>query len=306
MNYLITGINGFLGSALAVHLKEKGHVVGLIRDYNHKHKADYLQGCTLVQGDIMDLEKLKRILNDYEIDTVFHLAAQSIVKLANSNPKDAFQSNVIGTLNVLEAVRQINPAIKVVCASSDKAYGIHEELPYNESMDLRASDIYSTSKACGDLVAQTYAKSYGLNINVIRSANIYGHGDLNFSRIIPGSIKRILSKQNPVLYSNVANFKREFIHVDDVCEAYEVVAEKGLPGECYNIGDEEVLTMKEVTGIICDYLKWPKFDIVTRNLQEIPFQYLSADKLKSLGWYKKVSFNDGILHTIAWYKDHLK
>jgi len=244
-NILITGINGFIGSHLAVYLKEDNHVIGLVREFNHKTKDNYLKGCTLIQGDIMNLELLKRIINDYEIETVFHLAAQSIVKLANTNPKDAYLSNVIGTVNVLESVRQINPKIKVVCASSDKAYGVHEDLPYLETMDVRAGDPYSTSKACGDLVAQSYAKTYGLNVNIVRSANVYGY-DLNLSRIIPSTITRILKGQKPLMYSGVVNFKREFIHVHDVCAAYNIISEVGEPGEAYNIGDDQFHTIGEV------------------------------------------------------------
>ncbi len=302
MNVLITGINGFIGSHLAVYLKKDHHVIGLVREFNHKTKDNYLKGFTLVQGDVMNLELLKRIINDYEIDTVFHLAAQSIVKLANTNPKDAYLSNVIGTVNVLEAVRQINPKIKVVCASSDKAYGVHEELPYLETMDLRAGDPYSTSKACGDLVAQSYAQTYGMNINIVRSANVYGY-DLNLSRIIPNTITRILKGQKPVLYSGVANFKREFIHVHDVCFAYGTIAEDGKPGEAYNIGDDDFHTMKDVIIRICEIMEAPpEIEIIERPFKEIPFQYLSADKLKALGWIKTIELRKGLEMTIDEYR----
>ena len=302
MNILITGINGFIGSHLAVYLKEDNYVIGLVREFNHKTKDNYLKGCTLVNGDVMNLELLKRILNDYEIDTVFHLAAQSIVKLANTNPKDTYLSNVIGTVNVLEAVRQINPKIKVICASSDKAYGIHDDLPYTEDMDVRAGDPYSTSKACSDLVAQSYAKTYDLNVNIVRSANVYGY-DLNLSRIIPSTITRILKGQKPIMYSGVANFKREFIHVTDVCMAYNIVADNGKPGEAYNIGDDEFHTIKDVVIRICEIMEYsPEIEIINRPFKEIPFQYLSAEKLKGLGWQKTIYIRKGLELTINEYR----
>jgi len=312
MNILVTGINGFIGSHLAVYLKEDHNVIGLVREFNHKTKREYFKSawankpdCTIVQGDVMNLDLIKRIVNDYEVDTIFHLAAQSIVKLANTNPKDAYLSNVIGTVNILEAVRQINPKIKVVCASSDKAYGVHEQLPYLETMDLRAGDPYSTSKACGDLVAQSYAQTYGLNVNIVRSANVYGY-DLNLSRIIPNTITRILKGQKPVLYSGVANFKREFIHVHDVCSAYNHISEEGKPGEAYNIGDDQFHTIREVVLHITRLMDVKsEVEIIERPFKEIPFQYLSADKLKSLGWIKTISLEQGLEQTINEYRSHL-
>jgi CDP-glucose 4,6-dehydratase len=305
-NILITGINGFLGSSLATHCKEGNHVIGLVRERNHKTKDNYLTGCTLVQGDIINLDLLKRIVNDYEVDLIYHLAAQSIVKLANTNPKDAYLSNVIGTVNVLEAVRQINPKIKVVCASSDKAYGIHYELPYIEIMDVRSGDPYSTSKACGDLIAQSYAKTYGLNVKIIRSANIYGPGDLNLSRIIPGTISRIIKGKKPILYSGVEDFKREYIFVNDVCTAYQILAKSGISGQAYNVGDEEFLTVKEVIEHICREMNWiGGIDYIERPFGEIPFQYLSSEKIQKLGWNKTVKFNVGLKASINWYLEHI-
>ena len=301
---LITGINGFLGSALAVRLKHE-KVVGLVRDKNWKYKSEYLIDCSLVYGDVLDLELLKRVINDYDVTIIYHRAAQSIVKLANSNPLDTFKTNVIGTANVLEADRQINPKIKVVCASSDKAYGVHEELPYTEDMDLRASDIYSTSKACGDLIAQTYAKTYGINVNVVRCANIYGPGDLNLSRIIPNTVSRLLQGKNPVIYRDVMDFKREFIHVDDVCCAYIIISEKGEAGECYNIGDEEVYKIGDIVWEINQILRPLNYriDYKERPFKEIPEQYLSAEKLKNLGWRKQIDLLSGLKQTIQWYAD---
>lgn len=298
---LITGVNGFLGSNLAIHLPGS---IGLVRDENKKTKTDWLYDTTLIRGDVLDLELLKRIITENEVTTIYHLASQAIVKYAYQNPKDTFLSNVIGTVNVLEAVRQINPKIKVVCASSDKAYGMQDSLPYRENMDVRASDIYSTSKACGDLVAQSYAMTYGLNVNIIRSANIYGPGDMNFSRLIPGTIRRILKGEAPIIYNNGSD-RREYIHASDVCEAYKLVADKSPAGEIYNIGDRTFLDTWEVVEGICKFMDfdYSRVKRVRRDeIREIPFQYLDASKLESLGWSKKIDSTEGLTKTILWYK----
>lgn len=303
MNILITGSAGFLGSMLTIHELDRGNrVIGLIREHNHKTKNEHWRKGILVQGDLLDSDLIKRIISDYEIDTVYHLAAQSIVRIANTNPLYCFQNNVIGTANVLEAVRQINPKIKVVCASSDKAYGEHETLPYQEDFALKAGDPYSTSKACGDLVAQSYAKTYGLNVNIIRSANIYGPGDMNLSRIIPNTILRIKKGQKPQIYSGVMEFVREFVYVDDVCRAYQLVSEKGVPGEAYNVGTGEEFKVSELIELICRQMDWVDgIDVVEKSFPEIKTQYLSNDKIVNLGWLPTVLLEDGIKKTIAWY-----
>ena len=213
----------------------------------------------------------------------------------------------MGTINILESVRRVKPEIKVVVASSDKAYGTHDTLPYTEDMKLQPDDPYSTSKACADLLAQSYHKTYGMDINVIRCANIYGPRDMNLSRIIPNTIRKILNNEKPQIYSGVLNFKREFLFIDDVCEAYQLLSENGVAGEIYNIGDTEFYTIKDLVQEISDIMEFTEgYEVMGKDFLEIPFQYMSADKLKSLGWSKKHSFNQGLVKTIKWYKKIFK
>jgi CDP-glucose 4,6-dehydratase len=293
---LITGTNGFLANRLIDFCE--GNVFGISRSDNHKAGKK----CTTFYGDILDIGFLKRIIGENEPDVIYHLAAQSIVRIANSNPDYAFRDNIMGTVNVLEAVRQINPKIKIVCASSDKCYGEHETLPYLEDFALKSGDPYSTSKACGDLVAQSYHKTYGLNINIVRSANIYGAGDMNLSRLIPNTITKILRKEKPVIYSGVMQYKREFIYVDDVCGAYKVISEKGISGEAYNVGTGQVFKVADIVETICDEMNWGGgIDIIEKSFPEITTQYLSSDKIKQIGWKPSISIEDGIKKTINWY-----
>lgn len=322
---LITGTNGFLANRLCYFLQRgsrylsnkkyanggdetiyKETVFGISRSDNHKKDND----CTTFYGDILDLEFLKRVISDNEITHIYHLAAQSIVRIANNNPRYCFEDNVMGTLNVLEAARQINPSIKIICASSDKSYGEHDTLPYMENFAMKAGDVYSTSKACGDLVAQSYHKSYGLNINIVRSANIYGAGDMNLSRIIPNTILRILKKEKPIIFSGVMGYKREFIYVDDVCEAYQVISEKGVPGEAYNVGaarESHVLTIGALVEKICELMEWKDgVEVIPKNFNEITTQYLCSKKLHELGWEENYPMTEGLRKTIEFYKNKFK
>jgi len=307
-NILITGINGFVGSSLAEKEVESGNnVIGIVRDINIKTHKDILDRCTVIRGDIEDIDLLERVVSDYEIDLIYHLAALSIVRIADKNPLNCYRSNIMGTINLLESVRRIKPEIKVVVASSDKAYGTHDTLPYTEDMKLQPDDPYSTSKACADLLAQSYHKTYGMDVNVIRCANIYGPRDMNLSRIIPNTIRKILNNQKPQIYSGVLNFKREFLFIDDVCEAYQLLSNTGVAGEIYNIGDTEFYTIKDLVQEISDIMEFTDgYEVMGKDFLEIPFQYMSADKLKSLGWSKKHSFNQGLVKTIDWYKKIFK
>lgn len=295
---LITGTNGFLANRL---IDFSGtNVFGISRSDNHKAS----KRVTTFYGDILDLEFLKRIISENGIEVIYHLAAQSIVKIANTNPLYCLNDNIIGTANVLEAARQINPNIKIVCASSDKSYGDHENLPYTEDMALQSGDPYSTSKACADLVAQSYFKTYNLNVNIVRSANIYGAGDMNLSRIIPNTITRILKKEKPVIYSGVMDFQREFIYVDDVCEAYIKIANHGTPGEAYNVGTSAVYRVGDIVEKICNKMNWTEgVEIIKKSFPEIKMQYLSSKKINNLFWFPNISIDDGLQRTINWYKN---
>jgi len=299
---LITGINGFVGSSLALHQLSKGHhVVGIVRDDNHKTRDDVLAKCSITRGSIEDPSVVDHAVSYYEVDTVFHLAANSIVRIGTKDPVSNYRTNVMGTVHVLDAVRRINPKAKVVVASSDKSYGSQEKLPYTEDMRLVPEDPYSTSKACTDMIAQSFSKTYGLDINVVRCSNIYGPGDMNLSRLVPNSIRRILMGGKPEIYSGVLGYKRELIYVDDVCEAYDLVSRKGKLGHIYNIGINKFNTIGEVVEIISRLMDSNGFDIIEKDFPEIPYQWMDGSKLGALGWKETVGLEEGLQRSINWY-----
>jgi CDP-glucose 4,6-dehydratase len=301
-NVLITGIQGFVGSNLALHELSKGnHVVGIVRDNNHKTREDILSKCSIIRGDITDLSIVDHAVGYYEIDTVYHLAANSIVKVGMADPVSNYNINVGGTVNVLDSVRRIRPGANIVVSSSDKAYGNHDVLPYTEDMKLNPGCPYSTSKSCTDLISQSFAMSYNLNINTVRCSNIYGPGDMNTSRLIPNSILRCLRGEKPVVYSGVADYRREFIYIKDVCEAYSLVADKGTAGEIYNIGINSFITIKDVLTKIVELMGVSGIDVIEKDFPEIPFQWMDGTKLNSLGWHHTTSFDDGLKRSIGWY-----
>jgi len=306
-NILITGANGFLGSALVDKLLEnpENTIVGLVRDRNYKSRRDILDRISIVYGDLRDFDIVRYAVSKYEIDTVFHIGAITILKMATLDPMTCYQTNVMGTVNVLEAVRECNSKAKVIVASSDKAYGNHDILPYVETMALLASDPYSTSKSCTDLIAQSYAHTYNINTSIIRSGNIFGPGDLNKSRIIPGAILRILNGARPVIYSGVGVYKREFMYLDDVISAYQYVRERGLPGEAYNVGGSGFQTIFDTVKMVIEEMGVdiePK--IVEKDFIEIKEQYLDPSKLENLGWKCQYSIREGIRKAIPWYKEY--
>ena len=305
-NVLVTGANGFVGAALCARLLKMGvTVVGLIRDRNYKSRRDVIDKISVVYGDLRDADVVRYAVSKYEIDTIFHLGAITILKMATYDPRTCIQTNVMGTMNVLEAARECGHVRKVVVASSDKAYGNHDNLPYREDFALLASDPYSTSKSCTDLLTQSYAYTYGLNTSILRSGNIFGPGDLNKSRIIPGSVLRVLDGEQPVIYSGVGNYKREFMYIEDVVNGYLVVRDRGLKGEAYNIGGSGFQNIFDTVDIILEEMGTDiRPQIIEKDFIEIKEQYLDPTKLEDLGWECTYDIRQGIRATIPWYTEY--
>lgn len=304
-NIFIDGINGFVGSAAADFFQKKGlNIIGLIRERNRKSRPEILDKCTIVQGDILDRDLLRNILSKYEIDYVLHLAASPIVRICNSDPYSAYMTNVVGTLNLLEAVRSlVRKPEKIIVMTSDKAYGPHAVLPYVEDAPLVAADSYCTSKACQDMVARSYAMTYGLPVIVVRAGNLYGPGDLNLSRLIPNSILKLLAGESPTLYSGVANYIREFIYIDNILSTYDTLFSRGNPGEAYNVGGTKPQKILDVITLIRDKINPDiKIELVEKEFFEIKEQYLDSTKLRNLGWTPAVNLDEGLSRTIDWFR----
>ena len=314
-NVFVTGGTGFLGSYLVKKLVNYGaNVTILVRDYvpqSNIYIGEEYKKVNSVQGSLEDYLLIERILGEYEIDTVFHLAAQAIVGVANRNPLGTFISNIEGTWNILEAARK-SPLIKqVIVASSDKAYGDQEKLPYDENMPLQGKHPYDVSKSCADLIAQTYYETYKLPVCITRCGNLYGGGDLNFNRIIPQSIQSILNKEAPVIRSD-GSFIRDYFYIEDAVEAYinlaEKVVELSLGGQAFNFSNEIQLTVLELVNKILKIMGSDiKPIILNQGSNEIIHQYLSAKKARTvLGWSPNHTIDEGLSKTIEWYKNFLK
>lgn len=303
----ITGINGFVGTATAKHFLDQGfHVVGLVRDLNYKSDNTTLDRCSIVKGDILDKELMRSVLSKYEVDYVLHLAAQPIVRICDSDPYTAYMTNIVGTLNLLEGIRTLKTKPKkVIVMTSDKAYG-PAPLPYTEDTELVVADSYCTSKACQDLVSRSYAMTYDLPVLVVRAGNIYGPGDLNFSRLIPSNTIRLLKGESPILYTGSAEYVREFIYIDDLITSYDILLKEGKASEAYNIGGTTPNRILDVVTLMRDKIKKDiPIKLLEKEFYEIPAQYLNGDKLKALGWKSKVDLSEGLDKTIAWYKGKL-
>lgn len=316
-NVFITGCTGLLGSWLTDALVQVGaNVVGLIRDdvpRSRLIKERIIDKISIVWGEVEDYQVLERALNEYEIETVFHLAAQTIVGIANRNPISTFEANIKGTWNLLEACRRVPTVKQIVFASSDKAYGDQEKLPYDETFSLRGPHPYDVSKSCADLIAYTYFRTYGLPVCITRCGNFYGGGDLNFNRIVPGTIRYILHNEVPVIRSD-GTYTRDYIYIEDAALAYILLAEKmsqdtSLHGEAFNFSCETPISALELVrkiSILMDRtVLQPK--ILNEATNEIPHQYLSAQKARSLlGWRPLFTLDEGLRRTIKWYKSFLE
>jgi CDP-glucose 4,6-dehydratase len=312
---LVTGATGLLGSWLTKSLVAKNaDVVCLVRDWVPQSEivqSGSLDRVKVVRGDVCDREIVERTLGEYEIHTVFHLAAQTIVGIANRNPLSTFQSNIEGTWNVFEACRR-SPAVKsIVLASSDKAYGDQEKLPYSEDTPLEGRHPYDVSKSCADLIAQAYGSSYKLPVAITRCGNFYGGGDLNWNRIVPGTIRSILRGERPVIRSD-GQFVRDYFYVEDGAAAYLQLAERmasdpGLSGRAFNFSNEIQVTVLDLVNRILKQMDSTLApDIRNEASNEIKHQYLSAERArKILGWKPLFTLDEGLAHTIAWYRDFL-
>jgi CDP-glucose 4,6-dehydratase len=317
---LVTGAHGFVGSHLARALLQRGEAVRVL-DRPAPREADVggerLSGLELlgiaaevelVEGDLRDAEAVGGAVAG--CDSVYHLAAQTIVGVARSSPAETFEVNVRGAWNVFEACRE-HGAERIVFASSDKAYGSSPELPYREDFPLRAAYPYDASKAAADTIARSYANAYGLPLAVTRFANVYGGGDLNFSRLIPETVVAVLDGRAPAIRSD-GSPERDFLHVDDAVAAYLAIAAAlaggGAEGEAFNAGGERPHAVREVVeaivavggnGVAADFQGAGNPD------GEIDRQYVDSSKLRELtGWAPRVGLEDGLRRTLGWYREH--
>jgi CDP-glucose 4,6-dehydratase len=312
---LVTGGTGLLGGWLVRRLLDAGaDVVCLVRDWAPQSefvRARLIDRVKVVNGDVRSQSLLERVLGEYEIDTVIHLAAQTIVGIANRNPVSTFKTNIGGTWALLEACRRSPTVKQIVVASSDKAYGEHKQLPYNEDAPLTGRHPYDVSKSCADLIAQSYAATYDLPVAVTRCGNFYGGGDLNWNRIVPGTIRSVLRGQRPVIRSD-GKFVRDYFYVEDGAAANLVLAEQlsrdnRLWGQAFNFSNESQVTVLEVVDRILKIMG-SDFEPDVRNaaVNEIREQYLSAAKAREvLGWKPLFTLDDGLRHTIDWYREFL-
>ena len=312
---LVTGATGLLGGWIVKALVElDADVVCLVRDWvpqSEVVRAGVLERVKVARGDVRDQAVLERVLNEFEIQTVLHLAAQTIVGTANRNPVSTFETNVAGTWAMLEATRRCPTVKQVVLASSDKAYGDQPNLPYTEDMPLQGRHPYDASKSCADLVGQSFAHVYGVPVAITRCGNFYGGGDLNWNRIVPGTIRSILRGTPPVIRSD-GMFVRDYIYAEDAVQAYLFLAEKlsaapELRGEAFNFSNESQVTVVDLVQKISAMMGSKLMpDIRNEASNEIRHQFLSAEKARRvLGWTPQFTLDSGLERTIAWYREFL-
>jgi CDP-glucose 4,6-dehydratase len=314
---LLTGATGLLGSSLVRQLIEvRASVVCLVRDWvpqSELVRSGLLERVRVVRGDVLDQALLERVLGEYEVDTVLHLAAQTIVSIANRNPIATLDVNIRGTWCLLEAARRSPRVRQIVVASSDKAYGDQPQLPYSEESPLAGRHPYDVSKSCADLIAQMYATTYGSPVAIARCGNFYGPGDLNWNRIVPGTLRSVIRNERPIIRSD-GSLIRDYIYVDDGALAYmrtaEVLAEdRNIVGEAFNFSNEEPLNVKELVARILGVTERKDLQPIIQNEapHEIREQFLSAKKARDrLKWQPRFSLDDGLRRTFEWYREFLK
>ena len=316
-NVFVTGASGFVGANLVAELVVRGSkVICLQRDETHPNSLDLLNlrdKVTVIRGSVDDLPLMSRVLNEYDIDAVFHLAAQALVGAANRSPVSTFESNIRGTYLLLEACRLSSTVKRVVVASSDKAYGSHTELPYSEEFKLNAVFPYDVSKACTDLITLSYAQTFGVPAAVTRSANIYGPADSNLSRIVPGTILSVLRGERPIIRSDGTPV-RDFIYTTDIVAGYLLLAEniESAAGEAFNFGSGEPVSMLDLVNSIVRLMGsegdlTPDILLKTKIKNEIDAQYLASEKVRTkFGWRPEVDLESGLQKTIDWFRSNWK
>lgn len=312
----VTGCTGLLGSWLTRSLlSRQARVVGFIRDSvpeSELVRSGDIHRITVVRGDIRDQAEIERVLGEYDVDTVFHLAAQTIVGVANENAVGTFDANIRGTWSVLEAARR-SPGVKqVIVASSDKAYGSHDLLPYSENAPLQGRHPYDVSKSCADLIAQSYAATFGVPVCITRCGNIFGGGDLNWSRIVPGTMRSVFRGERPVIRSD-GSYIRDYFYIEDAVEAYLKLAEqlagrKELAGEAFNFSNEIQVSVADLVRAILKVADRNDLEpqILGETRHEIRHQYLDATKAREkLDWSPKFDLSTALKRTWDWYSAFL-
>ena len=295
-------------------LEQRADVVCLVRDWvpqSELARSSLLEQVKVVRGDVRDQSLLERILGEYEIDTVLHLAAQTIVGIANRNPVSTLETNIAGTWSLLEACRR-SPLVKqIVVASSDKAYGDHEELPYSEASPLQGRHPYDVSKSCADLIAQSYAVTYGLPVAITRCGNFYGGGDLNWNRLVPGTIRSVLRGEPPVIRSD-GQYVRDYFYAEDGAVAVLILAEAlakqpEVRGQAFNFSNETQVTVLELVDRLLSLMgSTLEPEIRNEATNEIRHQYLNAARAREvLKWKPLFTLDEGLRRTIDWYKAFL-
>ncbi|HEY0981914.1 MULTISPECIES: GDP-mannose 4,6-dehydratase [unclassified Schlesneria] len=312
----VTGATGLVGGWLIRRLLEaEADVVCLVRDWtphSELYQSRMIDRVTVVSGDLCDQSLIERALGEFEISTVIHLAAQTIVGIANRNPVSTFEANIGGTWKLLEACRRSPRVNQIIVASSDKAYGEARTLPYTEETPLEGRHPYDVSKSCSDLIAQSYAVTYGLPVIITRCGNFYGGGDLNWNRIIPGTIRSVFRNQRPVIRSD-GSFVRDYFYVEDGAAAYMFLAEQlarrpELAGSAFNLSTEIQLSVLEIVQMVLQQMGSDlEPEVLGEACHEIPHQYLSARKARELlNWQPLFTLEEGLRRTIEWYTNYLQ